>query len=109
MAGNSFGEVFRITTYGESHGPSVGVIVDGCPAGLELSESDVQAELDRRKPGQSALTTPREEKDTITIHSGVFDGYTTGTPIMMSAPNTNTRSQDYDELSTLYQIGRAHV
>lgn len=107
MAGNSFGEVFRITTYGESHGASVGVIVDGCPAGLELSTADIQAELDRRRPGQSLLTTPRDEKDTITVHSGVFDGRATGTPIMMMASNTNTRSQDYDTLRTLYRPSHA--
>lgn len=107
MAGNSFGEVFRITTYGESHGKSIGVIVDGCPAGLELSELDIQQELDRRKPGQSHLTTPREEKDMIHIESGVFGGRTTGTPIMMMAHNTNTRSEDYDELSQLYRPSHA--
>lgn len=107
MAGNSFGEVFRITTYGESHGTSIGAIVDGCPAGLELTESDIQRELDRRKPGQSHLTTPREEKDTIHIESGIFSGRTTGTPIMMMAYNTNTRSEDYNELSQLYRPSHA--
>lgn len=107
MAGSSFGTLFRITTFGESHGGGVGVVVDGCPAGLPLTEADVQAELDRRKPGQSALTTPREEKDTITIYSGVFDGKTTGTPIMMMAYNTNTRSEDYNTLSTLFRPSHA--
>lgn len=107
MAGNSFGEVFRITTYGESHGKSVGVTVDGYPAGMELDEGDIQHELDRRKPGQSHLTTPREEKDTIHIESGIFNGQTTGTPIMMMARNTNTRSEDYNELSQLYRPSHA--
>lgn len=107
MAGNSFGEVFRVTTYGESHGKSVGVIVDGCPAGMELDEDDIQHELDRRKPGQSHLTTPREEHDIIHIESGMFDGHTTGTPIMMMAHNTNTRSEDYNELSQLYRPSHA--
>ena len=107
MAGNSFGELFRVTTFGESHGGGVGVVVDGCPAGIALDVDDIQRELDRRKPGQSALTTPRKEADEITMYSGVFDGKTTGTPIMMMAKNTNTRSEDYDTLSTLYRPSHA--
>ena len=87
MPGNSFGELFRITTAGESHGGAVGVIIDGCPPGLVLSEEDIQKELDRRKPGQSAITTPRSEKDTIHILSGVSDGMTMGTPILLLAYN----------------------
>ena len=98
MGGNSFGVAFRITTFGESHGGSVGVIVDGCPPGLELSEEDIQPELDRRRPGQSAITTPRKETDTISIQSGVFNGRTTGTPIMLSAHNKDMRPEDYHDL-----------
>jgi len=84
MAGNSFGQLFRITTFGESHGGGVGVIVDGVPPLLELCEADIQKELDRRKPGQSAVTTPRQETDEVHILSGVYDGKTTGTPLMLS-------------------------
>lgn len=107
MAGNSFGELFKITTFGESHGGAVGVVVDGCPPGLELCESDIQEQLDRRKPGQSDITTPRKEEDTIHILSGVFDGFTTGTPILMLAYNKDTRSSDYDELKTLFRPSHA--
>lgn len=107
MAGNSFGTLFKITTFGESHGGGVGVIVDGCPPGLSLSEADVQKELDRRKPGQSSITTPRKETDTIKIFSGVFEGKTTGTPIMMMALNSNTRSEDYDHLKDLFRPSHA--
>ena len=89
MAGSSFGTIFKITTWGESHGKALGVIVDGCPAGLALSESDVQAYLDRRKPGTSALTTQRKEDDLVEILSGVFEGKTTGTPISMIVRNTS--------------------
>lgn len=107
MAGNSFGQLFRITTCGESHGGALGVIVDGCPPGLEISEADIQAELDRRKPGQSAITTPRKEADQIHILSGVFEGKTTGTPILLLAYNADARSQDYDELSQVYRPSHA--
>ena len=107
MAGNTYGELFKITTFGESHGGAVGVVVDGCPPGLALSEADVQEQLDRRKPGQSDITTPRKEEDTIHILSGVSEGYTTGTPIMMLAynkmlaPKTTTRSTRPSALPTL--------
>jgi chorismate synthase len=107
MAGSTFGELFRVTTFGESHGGGVGCIVDGCPAGLELSETHIQSELDRRKPGQSDLTTPRKEQDTITILSGVFQGRTTGTPIMMLAKNGDVRSEDYENLKNLYRPSHA--
>jgi chorismate synthase len=107
MAGNSFGQLFRITTFGESHGGSVGVIVDGCPPGLSIREADIQKELDRRKPGQSSITTPRAEQDQIHIMSGVLDGKTTGTPIMLMAHNKDVRSQDYDTLKELYRPGHA--
>jgi chorismate synthase len=107
MAGNTFGELFRITTFGESHGGGVGVIVDGCPAGLEISEEEIQVELDRRKPGQSRITTPRAEQDIIKIYSGVFEGKTTGTPIMMMAINADAKSQDYNELKNYYRPSHA--
>lgn len=87
MAGNSFGQVFKITTYGESHGHSMGVIIDGCPSGLKINLDDLQHELDRRRPGQSRVTTQRKESDTAVITSGVFDGATTGTPIHISIKN----------------------
>lgn len=107
MAGNSFGQLFRITTFGESHGGAVGVIVDGCPPGLAISEEDIQPALDRRKPGQSHITTPRKEQDVIKILSGVFEGHTTGTPIMMQAQNKDARSQDYNDLYQLYRPSHA--
>jgi chorismate synthase len=107
MSGNSFGQLFRITTCGESHGGAVAVIVDGCPPGLPLSETDIQPELDRRKPGQSDITTPRKEEDTISILSGVFEGETTGTPILLLAHNKDARSHDYDILRTLYRPSHA--
>lgn len=107
MAGNSFGELFKITTFGESHGGAVGVVVDGCPPGLEICEGDIQRELDRRKPGQSDITTPRKEEDSIHILSGVFEGFTTGTPIMMLAYNKDTRSEDYNHLHKLFRPSHA--
>ena len=107
MPGNSFGQLFKITTFGESHGGSVGAVVDGCPPGLELSEADIQPDLDRRKPGQSRLTTPREETDTIHILSGVFAGKTTGTPILLLANNQDARPEDYTELKNLYRPSHA--
>ncbi len=107
MSGNSFGTLFRITTFGESHGGGVGVIIDGCPPGLEISETDIQIELDRRKPGQSSITTPRKEEDVIRIYSGVFEGRTTGTPIMLMAMNKDQRSGDYDRMKEYYRPGHA--
>lgn len=107
MPGNSFGEVFRVTTFGESHGGAVGVVIDGCPPGVELSEADIQPELDRRRPGQSAITTPRSEKDTIHLQSGVFEGVTTGTPILMLAHNLDARPEDYDTLKSVYRPSHA--
>jgi chorismate synthase len=107
MAGNSFGEIFRITTFGESHGGGIGVVVDGCPAGLALDAADVQREVDRRKPGQSSITTPRKEADTIEILSGVFEGLTTGTPIAMLARNENVRSEDYGNIKDLFRPSHA--
>lgn len=107
MPGNSFGTVFRITTCGESHGGAVGVIVDGCPSGIALSEADIQPELDRRKPGQSAITSPRAEKDTIHIFSGVCDGVTTGAPILLLAHNDDVRSQDYLHMKDVFRPSHA--
>jgi len=95
MAGNSFGQLFRITTFGESHGEAIGVIIDGCPAQLDIDMDYIQGELDKRKPGQSKITTQRKESDTVRILSGVFEGKTTGTPIMMLIPNEDQRSKDY--------------
>jgi chorismate synthase len=100
MNGNRFGRLFQVTTYGESHGPAMGVTVSGCPAGLELSEDDVQAELDRRKPGQSMITTSRGEPDDVRIQSGLQDGYTTGTPIGMVIENKDARSSKYEPFVT---------
>lgn len=107
MAGNTFGQLFRITTFGESHGGAVGVVVDGCPPGISISSGEIQKELDRRKPGQSRITTPRSEKDTIHLLSGVFEGKTTGTPILLLAYNEDVRSEDYAVLKTLYRPSHA--
>lgn len=107
MSGNSFGQNFKITTCGESHGGAVGVIIDGCPPGLEITAEEIQVELDRRKPGQSSITTPRSENDIIHIFSGVFDGKTTGTPILLLAYNKDARSQDYDELKKVFRPSHA--
>ena len=105
--GNTFGHLFRITTFGESHGGGVGVVIDGCPPQLEISEADLQFELDRRRPGQSRVTTPRDESDTCEILSGVFQGKTLGTPIAILVRNKNTRPQDYDEMATVYRPSHA--
>lgn len=107
MAGSSFGNIFRITTWGESHGKALGVVVDGVPAGLELCEVDIQAFLDRRKPGQSSISTPRVEADQVEILSGVFEGRTTGTPISMLVRNTSQKSSDYSEIASYYRPGHA--
>lgn len=107
MAGNSFGQLFRITTFGESHGGGVGVVLDGCPPGIAITEAEIQKELDRRRPGQSSITSPRQEQDQIHILSGVSDGMTTGTPIMLLAYNKDVRSEDYHDLKDLYRPGHA--
>ena len=107
MSGNSFGQTFKITTCGESHGGAVGVIIDGCPSGISITETEIQYELDRRKPGQSKITTPRAESDIIHILSGVFDGVTTGTPILLLAYNKDARSEDYDELKKVFRPSHA--
>lgn len=107
MAGNSFGTLFKITTCGESHGGAVGVIIDGCPPGILISENEIQMELDRRKPGQSSITSPRNERDTIHIFSGIFEGKTTGTPILLLAYNADIRSEDYESLKNVYRPSHA--
>src|SRR3954468_7922478 len=104
---NSFGHLFRITTWGESHGGGVGVVVDGCPPRLKLSEADIQPDLDRRRPGQSKITTPRKESDTIEILSGLFEGQTTGTPISMLVKNEDARSEAYTEMATKFRPSHA--
>jgi chorismate synthase len=105
--GNTFGHLFRITTFGESHGGGVGVVIDGCPPLLEISLEEIQFELDRRRPGQSKITTPRNESDTCEILSGVFAGKTTGTPIAILVRNKDARSQDYDEMAQKYRPSHA--
>ena len=107
MPGNSFGELFRITTFGESHGPAVGVIIDGVPPGFELDLAAIQAEMDRRRPGQSKVVTQRKEPDKVEMLSGMYEGRTTGTPLMMIVHNSNARSQDYDNIKDLFRPGHA--
>jgi chorismate synthase len=107
MAGNTFGQLFRITTFGESHGGAVGVVIDGCPPNIAITEEEIQKDLDRRKPGQSTITSPRKEQDTIHILSGIFEGKTTGTPILLLANNLDVRSEDYSNLIETYRPGHA--
>ncbi|TXG49551.1 hypothetical protein EZV62_025426 [Acer yangbiense] len=106
-AGSTFGNYFRVTTFGESHGGGVGCIIDGCPPRIPLSEADMQFDLDRRRPGQSRITTPRKETDTCKIYSGVSEGMTTGTPIHVFVPNTDQRGHDYSEMSAAYRPSHA--
>ena len=101
MAGNTFGKLFTVTTFGESHGPALGCIVDGCPPGMALSEADIQPELDRRRPGSSRFVTQRREPDTVRILSGVYQGKTTGTPVALMIENQDQRSKDYSNI-TIY-------
>lgn len=105
MAGSFYGNIFRISTWGESHGKGIGVTIDGCPSGIPLCEADIQKDLDKRKPGQSPFATPRQEDDKVEILSGVFDGMTTGTPIALIVFNTNQRSHDYSEIAKIYRPG----
>ena len=105
--GNTFGHLFRVTTFGESHGGGVGVIIDGCPPRLEISAAEIQFELDRRRPGQSKITTPRQEADQCEILSGLFEGQTLGTPISILVRNKDARSQDYDEMASTYRPSHA--
>jgi chorismate synthase len=107
MAGSTFGNIFKITTWGESHGKALGCVIDGCPAGLPLDEGDIQRYLDRRKPGTSSITTQRQEADAVEILSGVFEGRTTGTPISLLVKNTSQISSDYSEIASYYRPGHA--
>ncbi len=107
MSGSTFGSIFKITTWGESHGKAIGVVIDGCPAGLPLCEEDIQKYLDRRKPGQSKFTTKRSESDKVQILSGLFDGKTTGTPISLMVMNEDQRSRDYGNIAETYRPGHA--
>ena len=107
MSGNTFGTLFTVTSFGESHGPAIGCVVDGCPPGLELCAADIQAELDRRKPGTSRHVTQRREPDTVEILSGVFEGRTTGTPIALLIRNQDQRSKDYGNIATTFRPGHA--
>ena len=112
MAGNSFGTLFRFTTWGESHGPAIGCVIDGCPPGIPITEAEIQAYLDKRKPGQSRYTTQRQEPDQVLILSGVFkreDGtqVTTGTPIALEIANMDARSKDYGEIKDKFRPGHA--
>src|SRR5580700_11001390 len=107
MAGSTFGSLFRVTTWGESHGPAVGCVVDGCLPGISISPTDIQADMDRRRPGQSRITTQRKEGDEVEILSGVFEGVTTGTPIALMVRNEDQRSKDYGEMKDLYRPSHA--
>ncbi|MEO0570473.1 MAG: chorismate synthase [Bacteroidota bacterium] len=107
MAGNTFGNLFRLTTFGESHGRAIGGVLDGCPAGVELNVEAIQNELDRRRPGQSAIVTQRKEPDTVEIYSGMFEGKTTGTPIGFAIHNTNQKSKDYSHIKDSYRPSHA--
>ncbi|MBS0985246.1 chorismate synthase [Acetobacter thailandicus] len=109
MSHNTFGHLFRVTTWGESHGPAIGCVVDGCPPGLALSEADIQPFLDRRKPGTSSFTTQRKEPDAVRILSGVFEGKTTGTPVSLLIENTDQRSRDYGDIAQTYRPGHADL
>jgi chorismate synthase len=107
MSGSTFGELFRVTNFGESHGPAIGCVIDGCPPGLELSEADIQPELDRRRPGTSRHVTQRNEPDAVEILSGVYEGRTTGTPICLLIKNTDQRSKDYGNILDTFRPGHA--
>src|SRR6478736_2139408 len=107
MSGNTLGTLFTVTTFGESHGPAIGCVVDGCPPGMQLSEKDIQPELDRRKPGTSRHVTQRREDDLVEILSGVYEGKTTGTPIALLIRNVDQRSKDYDKIAKSFRPGHA--
>ncbi|MFN7097376.1 MAG: chorismate synthase, partial [Gammaproteobacteria bacterium] len=107
MSGNSFGQLFRVTTFGESHGPALGCIIDGCPPGMALTAADIQQELERRRSGTSPYTSQRREPDAVKILSGVFNDVTTGTPIGLLIENTDAKSKDYEAISTQFRPGHA--
>src|SRR6201997_2343839 len=107
MSGNTFGTLFAVTNFGESHGPAIGCVIDGCPPGMALSEADIQLELDRRKPGTSRHVTQRQEEDKVEILSGVFEGQTTGAPIALLIRNTDQRSKDYGNIADTFRPGHA--
>ncbi|HNA95556.1 MAG TPA: chorismate synthase, partial [Saprospiraceae bacterium] len=107
MAGNVFGELFRIATFGESHGAAIGVVIDGCPAGLTIDTAFIQSELDKRKPGQSAIVTQRKEADTFEILSGIFEGKTEGTPIALLIRNEDQKSKDYEHIKDSFRPSHA--
>jgi len=107
MAANTFGEIFRLTTFGESHGKGIGLIIDGCPAGIKIDELFIQSELDRRKPGQSKIVTQRKEDESFVIQSGVFDGFSTGTPISIFIPNMDQKSKDYSHIEQVFRPSHA--
>ena len=107
MSFNTFGKIFKFTTWGESHGPAIGCVIDGCPPNISISENEIQKDMDRRKPGQSKFTTQRKEEDKVVILSGVFDGKTTGTPISIIIHNKDTRSRDYESIKNKFRPGHA--
>lgn len=107
MSGNTLGTLFTVTTFGESHGPAIGCVIDGCPPGMALNEADIQLELDRRKPGTSRHVTQRQEEDKVEILSGVFEGQTTGAPIALLIRNTDQRSKDYGNIADTFRPGHA--
>ena len=107
MSGSTFGHLFRVTNFGESHGPAIGCVIDGCPPGMALSEADIQPDLDRRRPGTSRHVTQRNEADAVQILSGVYEGLTTGTPIALVIQNTDQRSRDYGNLLDTFRPGHA--
>ena len=109
MSGSSFGTIFTVTTFGESHDPAIGCIIDGCPPNVMLTHSDIQFDLDRRRPGQSSVTTPRKESDTVEILSGVFEGRTTGAPIGLLIRNADQRSKDYSKIKDVFRPGHADM
>jgi chorismate synthase len=109
MSGNSFGQIFTLTSFGESHGPAIGGVIDGCPPGMKLAESDIQIDLDRRKPGTSKFVTQRKEDDSVEILSGVFEGVTTGAPIGLIIRNKDQRSQDYSKIQEVFRPGHADI
>ena len=109
MSLNSFGHMYKVTTWGESHGPSLGATIDGCPPGIEINTNKLQTWLDKRKPGQSKYTTQRNEPDSVEILSGVFEGVSTGTPIQLLIKNTDQRSKDYGDIAKTFRPGHADI